>query len=323
MLMPLKQGQIKLLHKHLIVGAVMTSAPPKGGKNNMSEINVFQIITERIILLLSQGIIPWRKPWTGTLDGAYSRHMKKPYSLLNQMLLGKAGEWLTYRQITQLGGYVNEGEKASIVVFWKILTVKDDNDEEKVKTIPVLRYYKVFHIDQTTGVKPLSIEEEMKILSPCEDAENVINEYISRSGVGLNIKASDRAFYDPTEDAITIPLMEQFSTEADYYSTAFHEIVHSTGHKTRFDRIGKGSILKQRDMYAKEELVAEIGGAALCHACNIETPDAFENSAAYIQNWLEVLRNDNRLIVQASGKAQKAVDYILNINNIEEDLQHD
>ena len=239
------------------------------------------------------------------------------------MLLGKAGEWLTYRQITQLGGYVNEGEKASIVVFWKILTVKDDNDEEKVKTIPVLRYYKVFHIDQTTGIKPLSIEEEMKILSPCEDAENVINEYISRSGVRLNIKVSDRAFYDPTEDAITIPLMEQFSTEADYYSTAFHEIVHSTGHKTRFDRIGKGSILKQRDMYAKEELVAEIGGAALCHACNIETPDAFENSAAYIQNWLEVLQNDNRLIVQASSKAQKAVDYILNINDIEEDLQHD
>ena len=97
-------------------------------------------------------------------------------------------------------------------------------------------------------------------------------------------------------------------------------IVHSTGHKSRFDRIGKGSVLKQRDEYAKEELVAEIGAAALCHACNIETPDAFENSAAYIQNWLEVLQNDNRLIVQASSKAQKAVDYILNNNNkIEEE----
>ena len=175
-----------------------------------------------------------------------------------------------------------------------------------------IRYYRVFHIDQTTGIKPLSIEEEMEILSPCEDAEKVIDDYISRSGVKLNVKASNRAFYDPTEDAITIPLMEQFSSEADYYSTAFHEIVHSTGHKSRFDRIGKGSVLKQRDEYAKEELVAEIGAAALCHACDIETPDAFENSAAYIQNWLQVLQNDNRLIVQASSKAQKAVDYILN-----------
>lgn len=278
----------------------------------MSEFNIYQLITERIILLLTQGVIPWRKPWAGTRNGAYSRHMKKPYSLLNQLLLGKAGEWLTYKQIIQLGGYVNEGEKSSIVVFWKLLRVQDEDDEDKVKTIPVLRYYRVFHIDQTTGIKPLSIEEEMEILSPCEDAEKVIDDYISRSGVSLNIKASNRAFYNPTEDSITILLMEQFSSEADYYSTAFHEIVHSTGHKSRFDRIGKGSVLKQRDEYAKEELVAEIGAAALCHACDIETPDAFENSAAYIQNWLEVLQNDNRLIVQASSNAQKAVDYILN-----------
>ena len=289
----------------------------------MTNFNIFEIITEKIISLLEQGVIPWKKPWTGPRNGAYSRLTKKPYSFLNQMLLGKSGEWLTYRQIIQLGGYVNEGEKSSIVVFWKLLRVRDEENEDEVKTIPVLRYYRVFHINQTTGIKPLSIEEELEILTPCENAENVIAEYISRSGVTLNIKLSDRAFYDPTEDSITIPLMEQYSNEADYYSTAFHEIVHSTGHKSRFDRIGKSSALKHRDEYAKEELVAEIGAAALCHTCNIETPEAFENSAAYIQNWLEVLKNDNRLIVQASSKAQKAVDYILNINNIEEELQHD
>lgn len=287
----------------------------------MSNLNIFEIITEKIISLLEQGFIPWKKPWTGTRNGAYSRLTKKPYSFLNQMLLGKSGEWLTYRQITQLGGYVNEGEKSSIVVFWKLLRVRDEENEDEVKTIPVLRYYRVFHIDQTTGIKPLSIEEELEILTPCENAENVIEDYISRSGVALNIKLSDRAFYDPSEDSITIPLMEQYSNEADYYSTAFHEIVHSTGHKSRFDRIGKGSPLKHRDEYAKEELVAEIGAAALCHTCNIETPEAFENSAAYIQGWLEVLKNDNRLIVMASSKAQKAVDYILN-NYSKENMQN-
>ena len=113
--------------------------------------------------------------------------------------------------------------------------------------------------------------------------------------------------------AITVPAIEQYTDIADYYSTVFHEMVHSTGHKDRLNRLVKGALLNDRDRYAKEELVAEIGAAALCHNCNVETPDAFENSAAYIKSWLEALENDERLVFKASSKAEKAVDYILNI----------
>ena len=278
----------------------------------MNNFNIYSAVTQRIIEQLEEGTVPWRRPWTGTRNGAYSRVMKRPYSLLNQLLLGKPGEWLTYNQIIKLGGFVNKGAKSSIVVFWKPIVIKDD-DEEKKKTIPMLRYYHVFHIDQTTGIKPLDLEEEMAILTPCEDAEAVINNYISKSGVSFHTKVSNRACYEYSSDTITVPIMEQYTDTGDYYSTVFHEIVHSTGHKDRLDRPINGAYLKDKDKYAKEELVAEIGAAALCNTCGIETPNAFGNSVAYIQSWLKALKKDDRLIVHASGQAQKAVDFILNI----------
>ena len=73
--------------------------------------NVYQIVTDRIIAELEKGIIPWERPWTGVRDGAFSRATGKPYSLLNQLLLGKPGEYLTYRQALVAGGQVRKGEK--------------------------------------------------------------------------------------------------------------------------------------------------------------------------------------------------------------------
>ena len=170
----------------------------------------------------------------------------------------------------------------------------------------------VFHIDQTTGIKPLDLEEMNVILEPNRDAETVIQNYIAKTGVAFNVKVSDEAFYDPKQDSITIPCMEQYSSVSDYYSTAFHEITHSTGHKDRLDRLIDGAFLRDRNKYAKEELIAEIGSASLCNLCGVETPEVFENSAAYIQNWINALNGNMHLIVSASSKAQKAVDFILN-----------
>ena len=287
----------------------------------MSKFNIYEVITQRFIEQLENGVIPWRKPWTGTRNGAYSRYSKRPYSLLNQMLLGKSGEWLTYRQITQLGGFVNEGERSSMVVYWNMLTVPDEEDADRTKSIPILRYYKVFHIDQTTGIKLLDLEEIDVILEPNRDAETVIQNYIAKTGVAFNVKVSDEAFYDPKQDSITIPCMEQYSSVSDYYSTAFHEITHSTGHKDRLDRLVDGAFLRDRNKYAKEELIAEIGSASLCNLCGVETPEVFENSAAYIQNWINALNGNKHLIVSASSKAQKAVDFIL--NDKQEDLENE
>ena len=123
---------------------------------------------------------------------------------------------------------------------------------------------------------------------------------------------SNKAFYSPSYDRVVVPMKEQYENINEYYSTTFHELTHSTGHKSRLDRLETGAIASfGSETYSKEELVAEIGSASLMNMLGIETPQTFKNSTAYIQNWLQVLKNDNRFIVSASSKAEKAVNYIL------------
>ena len=143
-----------------------------------------------------------------------------------------------------------------------------------------------------------------------EDAENIIAEYVAREGVTLEHQEGDRAFYQPATDRIVLPLLSQFKETAEYYGTAFHEMVHSTGHQSRLARLD-GTAYFGNEEYSKEELVAEIGSATLVSLVGLETDKSFRNNAAYIQNWLSVLRDNNKFIVSAAGKAEKAVEYIL------------
>ena len=120
----------------------------------------------------------------------------------------------------------------------------------------------------------------------------------------------DRAFYRPSTDEVVLPIRKQFMSTAEYYSTVFHELTHSTGHASRLNRLTQAAFFGSED-YSKEELVAEIGAAALVNHVGLETSNSIRNSAAYIQNWLKVLRDDKRFIVSASGRAEKAVNLIL------------
>lgn len=272
--------------------------------------NLYDEITRRIMEQLEQGIIPWQKPWIGN-SSAISRVTGKPYSLLNQMILGCPGEYVTFRQCQQEGGKVRKGEKSSMVIFWKWIEQEDEESGEK-KSIPFLRYYNVFHIDQCEGLTARYAQEAPANPATADEAaDRIINAYCSREGVKLLHEEGDRAFYRPATDSITVPHMRQFSATAEYYSTVFHEMMHSTGHKSRLDRLERVAAFGSED-YSKEELIAEIGAAALVNQAGLETSSSFRNSTAYIQNWLSVLRNDKRFIVSAAGKAEKAVDLILN-----------
>lgn len=277
--------------------------------------SVYEMVTDRIINQLEQGVIPWQKPWTGVRSGAYNRISKKSYSLLNQMLLQHDGEYATFKQWQDLGGHVRKGEKSEIVCFWKIQPIEEEQEDgtKITKQIPLLRYYNVFHISQVDGVEPLP-EEELNDIAPIEKAENVLHDYWARENIMVKHKAGNRAYYSPTLDMICLPLFEQFSDSSEYYSTAFHESVHSTMKEDRCnraeDRKGKLVAFGSAD-YSREELVAEIGSATILNIIGVETKGSFTNSAAYIQNWLSVLRNDVKFIVSASSKAEKAVKYIL------------
>ena len=163
--------------------------------------NVYDMVTTRIIAELEKGIIPWEKPWTGIRAGAYNRVSKKPYSMINQMLLKHKGEYATFKQWQDLGGHVKKGEKSEIVVFWKILE-KEETDKEtgekELKKIPMLRYYNVFHISQVEGVKPL--ERPFAEVEPIAEGDKIIIDYITREHIDFVECASNEAYYSPSSD---------------------------------------------------------------------------------------------------------------------------
>ncbi len=293
----------------------------------MKNFDIYEAVTARIIEQLEKGLIPWRKPWKvsgvkfngveSLKNVAFNRITKTAYSPLNQMLLSRAGEYATYKQWHELGGTIKAGAKAEMVTFWKIqenITTEETDDGERIEkrvAVPILKYYNVFHIDDVNGVKPLTAEQlpqEPKFDSD-QTAEDIIKEYQRKESINIRF-GGDRAFYSIFGDYIQTPAKEQFKQRAEFYSTIFHEITHSTGAKHRLDRLEPAFFGDEK--YSKEELVAEIGSAGMLSILNIETTSSFKNSTAYIQSWLEKLRNDKRLIVSASAKAEKAVKYILN-----------
>ena len=138
------------------------------------------------------------------------------------------------------------------------------------------------------------------------NAQDIIYDYLARTGVRLLHQEGDRAFCRLSTDEIVLPIRKQFVSTAEYCSTLFHELAHSTGHPTRLNRIDKVAAFGS-DVYSKAEIVAEIGAAALVNHVGLETSTSFRNNAAYIQNWLSALKDDKRFIVSAAGKAEKAV----------------
>lgn len=270
--------------------------------------DLYQAITDRIIAEMEKGIIPWRKPWIAA-GCCVSHTTGKSYSLLNQMLLGRPGEYLTYNECAKEGGNVRKGEKGHMIVFWKFVKQEDKETGEE-KEVPFLRYYTVFHIDQCEGIHAKYTDRTAQPVSADETADSIITDYITREGITLTYTEGDAAYYQPSTDRIVIPMREQFKDTAELYSTIFHEMTHSTGHPKRLDRIAATAFFGTQD-YSKEELVAEIGAAALVNHVGLETDKSLRNSAAYIQNWLQVLKDDKRFIISASGKAEKAVALIL------------
>ena len=264
--------------------------------------SVYEIVTERILELLAAGVVPWRRPWV--VSGAVNWISQLPYRGINTLLL-PPGEYATYKQITEAGGSV-KGAKSQIVVFWRWLE-KEDADTGEAEKKPMLRYYRVFDIKDCKGIK--SKRKEIRFdHDPIAEAEAIVDGYADAPPIGF---ASGRAYYMPSPDRVSVPPIQDYPKAEEYYSTLFHELIHSSGHQSRLNRPGIEEYAAFGDEnYSKEELIAEIGAAMLCATCGIDN-STIENSAAYIQSWHRKLKNDPTLIVKAAGQAQKATDYIL------------
>lgn len=286
--------------------------------------SVYQIVTDRVLEEMKKGVIPWQRPWHGIMDGAVSYETLRPYSFLNQLLLGKPGEWLTWNYIHQHGGSVKKGAKSGLITFWKTYVAGRDEDEtaeeEKDGKAPdkrwVLRYYRAYHIEDVVGIesKLAKIAKADRQVEPIDAADKVVQGYIGRNRpLRLEVEASNRACYSPSRDVVTVPLLEQFDLPEQFYGTLFHELGHSTGHPSRLNRNdGMKGHFGDSD-YAKEELVAELTSAMVCDHLELDCEKAFKNTVAYLQNWMQALENDERLIVFAASRAEAAAKYILNI----------
>jgi len=286
--------------------------------------NPYEIVTERIINLLEQGVIPWRRPWSAAGE---PRNLvtKKVYRGVNFFLLSATKYvspfWLTMRQANELGGSVRKDEHSQIVVFWKVdqfpnADSESDSEEheadEKTRRRFVLRYYRLFNLEQCE--LPQAVLDKLPKIEihqhdPIAAAERIISEMPNPPEIQY---AGSKAFYSPITDRITLPPREFFSSAAEHFATLAHECSHASGHPKRLNR---DSIAEAAPfgspIYATEELVAEMSAAYLCAEAGI-SPAVVENQAAYLQGWLAKLRSDKRLVVIAAAKAQRAADYILN-----------
>lgn len=284
--------------------------------NNTSstKVDVYQIVTDRIIELLEQGTVPWQKPWT-TSGVPANLLSKRPYRGINLWLLlslnYERNLFLTWDQLKKIGASVKKGEVGHVVIYWKTPPKQDDGiDGDKEKKVPILRYYKVFNVSQCHSlpehlIEPLMIKES----NPIAECEAII---AGMPGSPAIKHKEQQAFYHVEQDYINMPKKKLFKTPESYYATLFHELVHSTGNEKRLNR---KTITEMHEFgseaYSIEELVAELGSAYLSSLTGILNA-GIGNSAAYINGWLAKLKGDKRFMVQASGQAQRAVDYIIN-----------
>lgn len=313
--------------------------------NSAPRADIATAVTNRIIEQMESGIIPWHKPWNSlkaSNDMAVNHVTGKPYSLLNQLLLGEPGEYLTFDRAIKEGGHVRHGAKARTVVFWKFLhkdqtdangnaLLDDDGDPLDPMTIPYLKYINVFHIKDCEGVNPRFFKEDeestdavsAELAEKLNAAKEMETEYLINNGISTYNNES--ACYSPVHDSIFIPRKSSFDTPEAYHATLLHEMVHSTGHPTRLKRFDLNASLAPfgSEDYSKEELVAEIGSACLMNTLGLETPGTFRNSTAYLQSWLKVFKDavadgtDKYLLISAAGKAEKAARLISGIKEAE------
>jgi antirestriction protein ArdC len=269
---------------------------------------IYVAVTTTIIEQLEKGAIPWVKPWRADSSADKNLLSQKPYQGINRLILGLSGMvnsysvpvWASYKQWESIGGNVRKGEKGTRIVFFSKVDKENKQTGDK-ESYSVLKAYWVFNASQIDGIDIVPAETVEKPFTPIEYAET----RIVKTGAALS-HGGDAAFYAPSVDRIQLPNKGTFNSEANYYATAFHELVHWTGAKHRLDRnLEKGRF--GNPAYAFEELVAEMGAAFLCQDYGIQGE---LRHAGYIQSWLKALRDDSKAVFKAAALAQKAADYL-------------
>lgn len=290
--------------------------------------DIYETITLRIIEAIEAGKNPWKKTWNGAAL-ASNYVTKNQYRGINALLTNlspyNTPYFMTFKQIKQKKGSLKKGCKGVPIVYY--IEKALDKEGKKIsgqewRALPKEkqgafwlqpRYYTVFNIEDVEGID-FKLPELETQHSPIEAAEQVISNYATKTALTIEIKpGSNRCFYSPSADYVSMPSIKQFDTPEAYYMNMFHELTHSTGHKKRLNRAELTQMVAFGDKsYSKEELTAELGAAFVMTQLGLILPEHEMNSAAYLRGWLTPLKNDKKFLFNAATKARAACELILN-----------
>ena len=296
-------------------------------KSKKQKFDIAETVTNNLIEIIEKtGRLPWERQWNGKkgsffgVNAPRSFETKKPYRGANVLMLlsrGFSSPWfLSFKQAKARGGNVLEGSKGTMIIWWSLFMLdaagRPTKDETKaVKKIPSLRYSKVFNADQIEGIDFPQVEEpkEKDENESIKEAEAVLDGYENAPSSQFG---GDSAHYSPPLDKVVMPSISSFNSSPSFYKTYFHEMIHSTGHKSRLDRKGITDFDSfGSDQYSKEELIAELGAAFLASITGCWGAKQEKNSAAYLKSWTRALKDDKTMIINAASAAQRAAEHIL------------
>jgi len=253
--------------------------------------DLYAEVSARIIAELDAGAVPWIKPWSATpgANTPCNAATNRPYSGSNVVLLWMAQaagyrtpRYLTFKQALDLGGHVRKGERGTKVYFVKQLQVRDEgaDDDDVTRIVPLLREYVVFNVAQCENLPERIVAPDAVKPRNSDERSVAIDEFLACTGANIR-EGFGEAYYLPGADFISLPRFEAFKSAAHFYSTAFHELGHFSGHKSRLARDLRHRFGERA--YAAEELVAELCSAFLCAEFSI---DGDLRHAGYIENWI-------------------------------------
>ena len=271
--------------------------------NRSSRAESYEKITNQILALLDQGVLPWKQPWASILPQSVRG---RTYRGLNLLILSMQSysdpRWVTFNHVKELGGSVRKGERATWISFWQQVEREERNGDKK--SFPLMRPYAVFNIAQCEGLELQPLKTELCDGTPIERAEEVIRNL----PWDLTIKTGSAAYWSPSDpNSVTMPAPKSFESMDAFYSTLFHEVAHATGHSTRLSRDMSGHF--GEETYGFEELVAQFTAAFVCAQIGIDGTS--QEDASYVGGWAKTLRDSPKMILKAAGQAQRAADFIL------------
>ncbi len=292
--------------------------------------DIEQAVTNDLIELIEQGgLLPWQRPWdlvAGSNALPFNFKTQQRYSGINVLLLWREAQrkgyqtsaWLTCKQANSLRARVRPGEKSVKGIFVKPIVIEadaetDEADAEDTQTVYMRRIFSVFNLEQIEGLegieplKPHSLGGDAVV----QQVDALAEAYCAATGLSLRY-GGNSAFYSPAHDYIQIPLPTHFKTPGDYATTLVHELIHSTGHTSRLDRLAGSADTSEvnagREAYAFEELIATLGEAFFCAELGIAGQNG--QHASYIASWLKALKNDKSFIFKAAAAANKACQFL-------------